>query len=230
MIHPGLPRTAVVPIKGYRLIHTKHPPISVFADVASPEEFDILFEIQEMTNPRLSAEVGNLRLLPRDEWVLGIPGAHYAMAAFTHVNPDGSRFSNGDYGVYYIGDSKDTAIAEIVHHCNRYWRNVPELKFERFEYRCLTTELGGSVFTDLTGLSSEHEYYHPTNYSDAQVLGANLRSARELGVTYRSVRNEGGICWALLTPRTITSIIQSSLHQIIWDSGITSVSLVTPNS
>lgn len=230
MIHPEIPRTAVVPIKGYRLIHTKYPPISVFADVASPEEFDILFEIQELTNPRLSAEVGNLHLLPRDEWVLGIPGASYAMAAFTHVNPEGSRFSNGDYGVYYIGDSKDTAIAEITHHCNRYWRNVPELKFERFEYRCLATELEGSIFADITSLPSEHEYYHPTDYSDAQVFGANLRSVREIGVTYRSVRNEGGICWALLTPRTITSIIQCSLHQIIWDNGITSVSLVTPIS
>lgn len=229
MTHPEIPRTAVVPIKGYRLIHTKYPPISVFEDVASPEEFDVLFEIQEMTNPRLLDEVGNLHLLPRDEWVLGIPGAHYAMAAFTHVNPDGSRFSNGDYGVYYIGDSKATAIAEVTYHCNRYWQNVPDLKFERFEYRCLATELSGSAFADITGLPNGHEYYYPADYREAQVFGANLRTAREIGVTYRSVRNAGGICWALLTPRTITSVVQSSLHQIIWDSGITSVGTVTPN-
>ncbi|CFR02590.1 RES domain [Yersinia frederiksenii] len=227
MIYPEIARTAVVPIKGYRLIHTKYPPISIFADVANPEEFDILFEIQEITNPRLSNEVGNLNLLSREEWVLGIPGAHYAMAAFTHVNPDGSRFSNGDYGVYYIGDSKDTAIAEVRYHCERYWQNVPELKFECFEYRCLATELGGAVFVDVTSLPDEHDYYHPTNYREAQVFGAGLRSARETGVTYRSVRHSGGVCWGLFTPKMITSIIPSSLHQIIWDKGIVSVSQVT---
>lgn len=41
MIQDGIPRTAVVPIKGYRLIHTKYPTIDIFDDVASPEEFDI---------------------------------------------------------------------------------------------------------------------------------------------------------------------------------------------
>lgn len=227
MMHPELPRTEVVPIKGYRLIHAKYPPISVFADIASPEQFDILFAIQQITNPRLANEVGNLNLLAREEWVLGIPGAHYAMAAFTHVNPDGSRFSNGDYGVYYLGDSKDTAIAEVTYHCERYWRNVPELKFERFEYRCLVTELSGAIFADITGLPDEHAYYHPTDYREAQMLGADLRSARETGVTYRSVRSPGGICWGLFTPRAIASIIQSSLHQIIWDRGVVSVNQVT---
>jgi hypothetical protein len=227
MIHPEIPRTALVPIKGYRLIHTKYPAIDVFVDVANPEEFDILFEIQEITNPRLTQEVGNLNLLPREEWVLGIPGAHYAMAAFTHVNPDGGRFSNGDYGVYYIGDSKDTAIAEVTYHCERYWLNVPELKFERFEYRCLITDLSDSTFADITGLPAEHAYYHPTDYNAAQTFGAALRGAREIGVTYRSVRYPDGICWGLFTPRTITSIIQCSLHQIIWNHGIVSVNQVT---
>lgn len=230
MIQGGIPRTAVVPIKGYRLIHTKYPTIDIFDDVASPDEFDILFEIQEITNPRLANEVGNLGLLPRSEWVLGIPGANYAMAAFTHVNPEGSRFSNGEYGVYYIGDSKDTAISEIKYHCERYWRNVPELKFERFEYRCLATEMAGAVFADITGLPDSHPYYHPTDYQPAQEFGAQLRASNEIGVTYRSVRNPGGICWGLFTPRLITSIIPSSLHQIIWDRGIISVSQVTPAS
>ncbi len=230
MIHPEIPRTAVVPLKGYRLLHTKYPAIYVFEDVATPGAFDVLYEIQKLTNPRLTQEVGNLALLPRKEWVLGIRGAHYAMAAFTHVNPDGSRFSNGDYGVYYLGDSKETALAEIVYHCHLYWHNVPDLKFERFEYRCLETELEGCAFADITGLPDSHPWYHPTDYREPQQFGARLRVAGETGVTYRSVRKPGGICWALLTPKPITSIIQTSLHQIIWDKGIVSIGLVTPVS
>jgi len=227
MTDAEIPRTAQVPLKGYRLLHTKYPAIYVFEDVASPEAFDVLYELQKLTNPRLSSEVGNLNLLPRAEWVLGIRGAHYAMAAFAHVNPDGSRFSNGDFGIYYLGDSQETALAEIVYHCQHYWQNVPELKFERFEYRCLETELGHTAFADITGLPGAHPYYHPTDYREPQLLGARLRIAGETGVTYRSVRRHGGICWALLTPKPITSIIQSSLHQIIWDKGIVSVSQVT---
>lgn len=227
MSEPGIPRTPVVPLKGYRLLHTKYPAIYVFEDVATPEEFDVLYEIQKLTNPRLTQEVGNLNLLPREEWVLGIRGAHYAMAAFTHVNPDGSRFSNGDFGVYYLGDSKATAQAEVVYHCQRYWQNVPDLKFERFEYRCLETELGGCAFADITGLPAQHPYYHPTDYHAPQQFGARLRVAGDTGVTYRSVRYPQGICWALLTPKPIISIIQTSVHQIIWDKGIVSVSQVT---
>lgn len=227
MIDDAIPTTALLPLKGYRLLHTKYPAIYVFEDVASPEAFDVLYELQKLTNPRLSAEVGNLNLLPREEWVLGIRGAHYAMAAFTHVNPDGSRFSNGDFGIYYLGDSQETALAEIVYHCQHYWQNVPELKFERFEYRCLETELGSAAFADITGLPDTHPWYHPTDYSEPQQLGARLRVDGVTGITYRSVRRPAGICWALLTPKPITSIIQSSLHQVIWDKGIVSVSQVT---
>ncbi|VTP69274.1 Uncharacterised protein [Leclercia adecarboxylata] len=61
-------------------------------------------------------------------------------------------------------------------------------------------------------------------------MALGCASRGETGVTYRSVRKPGGICWALLTPKPITSIIQTSLHQIIWDKGIVSIGLVTPVS
>ena len=38
------------------------------------------------------------------------------MAAFTHLNPQGSRFSDGSYGVFYCARSRDTAIAETRYH------------------------------------------------------------------------------------------------------------------
>ena len=31
------------------------------------------------------------------------------MAAFTHLNPEGSRFSDGSYGVYYAAHTLATA-------------------------------------------------------------------------------------------------------------------------
>ena len=42
------------------------------------------------------------------------------MAAFTHLNPQGSRFSDGSYGVFYAGKERATAIAETRYHHGRF--------------------------------------------------------------------------------------------------------------
>jgi hypothetical protein len=91
-------------IKSYRLINSKFPPISLFDDVADASEFESLYALQALTNPRLKNEVGDLQLIPRTEIPFGIHGCSYATAPFTHVNPDGSRFSDGSFGVLYVAD------------------------------------------------------------------------------------------------------------------------------
>ena len=48
------------------------------------------------------------------------------MAAFTHLNPEGSRFSDGSYGVYYAAHSLETAIAEVSHHRGVFLRRTHE--------------------------------------------------------------------------------------------------------
>ena len=60
-------------------------------------------------------ELGELHARAPEERVSG-PGATPVMAAFTHLNPEGSRFSDGTYGVYYAAHSLETAIAEVSHH------------------------------------------------------------------------------------------------------------------
>src|SRR5271166_6622855 len=71
--------------------------------------------LEQLTNPRVRDEVGDIALVPPDERVSG-PGASYVMAAFTHVNPKGSRFGDGSFGVYYAAAALETAIAETVCH------------------------------------------------------------------------------------------------------------------
>ena len=48
------------------------------------------------------------------------------MAAFTHLNPEGSRFSDGTFGVYYCAQELDTALAEVRHHRRRLMRRTEE--------------------------------------------------------------------------------------------------------
>jgi hypothetical protein len=33
--------------------------------------------------------------VPREDWLVGLPGGSYVMAAFTHLNPEGARFTTG---------------------------------------------------------------------------------------------------------------------------------------
>ena len=42
------------------------------------------------------------------------------MAAFTHLNPEGSRFSDGSWGVFYAAHSVATAVEETVYHRERF--------------------------------------------------------------------------------------------------------------
>ena len=106
----SLSNTHFIKQRCYRLIPSKFPPIHLFEDVASDEDFAALFAIQALTNPRIQDDIGDLSLIPEGERLFAVPGCGFVMAAFTHVNPDGSRFSNGDYGIYYASESLDTAI------------------------------------------------------------------------------------------------------------------------
>lgn len=52
-------------------------------------------------------------------------------AAFTHLNPNGSRFSDGSYGVYYAAREQETAIYETVYHAERFLRDSREAPIEQ---------------------------------------------------------------------------------------------------
>ncbi|KPA88529.1 RES family NAD+ phosphorylase [Pseudomonas fuscovaginae] len=210
-------------IKSYRLVNSKFPPIALFDDVANADEFDILYQVQALTNPRLQNEVGTINLIPLSEIPFGITGCSYATAPFTHVNPDGSRFGDGSFGMLYLADTMDTAIAEVRHHQEAYWSKVQGLNYERFVFRGLTCQFDEVGVLDATVLPMTHPIYAPDDYSASRALGRDVKKAKASGLRYRSVRSPGNTCWALTTPRHVASIIQSSHYEMIWNKQITSV-------
>ena len=212
--------------RGYRLVNLKFPPIDLFDDVADASEFQALFQIQALTNPRLQNEVGRLELVALAEIPFGIPGCSYATAPFTHVNPTGSRFSDGSYGVLYLADILDTAIAEVRHHQQRYWTNVIGLSYDRFVFRglsCRFIEAGGR---DATGVPLADPIYDSDDYGHSQALGRAAKREGCEGLRYNSVRSPGNHCWALLTPRHVSSVIQNAHFEMIWNGEITSVNRI----
>ncbi|MFN2362299.1 MAG: RES family NAD+ phosphorylase [Marinobacter sp.] len=204
-------------LTGYRLVNSKFPPISLFDDVADEAEFEALYELQAMTSPRLQTELGNLNLVKKEEIPFGIPGCSYATGPFTHVNPDGSRFSDGQYGVLYLGDSFETAIAEVAYHQSRYWRGVHGLDYDRLVFRGLKCKAGQTELHDANTISPDNPIYDPDSYATSQVFGRRLYRAGSEGLRYHSVRKPGATCWGLFTPRHVRSVIQSAHYEFIWN-------------
>ncbi len=204
-------------LTGYRLINSKFPPISLFDDVADEDEFEALYELQAMTNPRLQTELGNLNLVRKEDIPFGIPGCSYATGPFTHVNPEGSRFSDGQYGVLYMGDSMDTAIAEVAYHQSRYWQGVHGLDYDRLVFRGLKCKVGQAELHDATVIPFEDPIYDASSYAASRVFGRELYQAGSEGLQYHSVRKPGATCWGLFTPRHVRSVVQSAHFEFIWN-------------
>lgn len=209
--------------QAHRLVNSKFPPIDLFDDVADAQEFETLYQIQALTNPRLLNEVGRLELIPREDIPFGIVGCAYATAPFTHVNPAGSRFSDGAFGVLYLADTVETAVAEVRYHQQRYWAGVVNLNYERFVFRSLFCHFRETGSVDATALRLSDAIYAPDDYSDSQQLGRALKREGVAGLRYHSVRAPGNHCWALLTPRHVSSIQQTAHFEMIWNGEITSV-------
>lgn len=217
---PVLPASTV---RAYRLVHSKFPPIAIFDDVANEAEFEQLYALQALTNPRMLSQAGSLELLPRDQIPYGIQGCSYAAAPFTHVNPEGSRFSDGSFGVLYVADSMDTAIAEVRYHQQAYWSRLPDLRYERFVFRGLTTRFNEAGALDALSIARTDPIYAPDDYSASRTLGRSAMAAAATGLRYHSVRQPEGVCWGLLTPKQVKSVVQTAHYEMIWSGEIAAV-------
>lgn len=198
----------------YRLIPSRFPPVSLFDRVARPEELDAVHALQALTNPRLRQELGQIQLVPPAERVVG-EGSTPVMAAFCHLNPEGSRFSDGSWGVYYAAESLDTAVAEVSHHRARFLAATAEPAVE-MDLRAYVA----SVVQPLHDLrpASWRAMHDPHSYAAPQRLARQLRDAQSWGLAYRSVRREGGLCVALLRPRALQLPVQQGAHvSLHWD-------------
>ena len=125
------------------------------------------------------------------------------MAAFTHLNPDGSRFSDGICGVFYAARDLDTAIAETKHHRERFMSATGQGRME-LDMRVYLVDLDGDLH-DLRGRSdSRPSVYHGNDYT----AGRHLREVGWNGIAYDSVRRAGGECVAVFWPRLVSNARQ----------------------
>lgn len=201
----------------YRLVNGKYPPIHIFDDVADQGDFEALYAVQAITNPRLQLQIGELHRVAPECRPWGIPGCHYALAPFVHLNPQGSRFSDGDYGVFYCAGQMATAIAETRYHQERYFQCVSGLKYDRVVMRGLKVRFTAVLHNIHQPYRDDDHWYHPDDYRGARRLGRALFETSQNGLAYTSVRRAGALCFALLSPHLIESVLPASHYEYIWD-------------
>jgi hypothetical protein len=218
---------ATVPIRriswrpSYRLIASRYPTVGLYDRVADPADLDVVFAIEQLANPRIRDQIGELALVRPDERVSG-PGATPVMAAFTHLNPEGSRFSDGSYGVYYAAHSLETAIAEVSHHRAVFLRRTDEPAID-IDLRLVTANVEAELHDLLEpGVAANESTRFASvldadDYGPSQSLGRRLRAAGSWGIRYPSVRHAGGECVGILRPRALRHAKAAAHLALHWD-------------
>jgi len=199
----------------YRLIASRYPTVSLYDDIADPADLEVVFAIEALTNPRIRDQLGQLQLVPPEERVSGA-GSTAIMAAFTHLNPEGSRFSDGSYGVYYAAQDLDTAVTEVSHHRALFLSRTAEAPID-IDLRLITAPLDAPLH-DLRKLrASAPTVYDPADYGAGRALGRELRAGGSWGVLYHSVRHRGGLCAGLFRPRALKPAREAAHIALHWD-------------
>jgi hypothetical protein len=199
----------------FRIISSRFPPIHLFERVAAAADWEALYWLESLTNPRLRDEVGDIELVPPQDRVFG-PGASVIMAPFTHLNPEGSRFADDTFGAFYAAASLDTAIAETRYHREVFLRatHQPSTELDMRTYLC---DVAAS-FHDIRGKKDElRDVYDPDSYAASQKLARMLKRAGSNGVVYDSVRHAEGQCLAVYRPRLVQNCRQGTHLRYIWD-------------
>ncbi len=196
----------------FRLVPSRFPPVGPWDRIASPDDFEALAEIESLTNARIRDELGALATIPRERRVSGA-GTTPIMAAFTHLNPEGSRFSDGSYGVFYAALELETAIRETVFHRERFLARTRE-PAQQVQMRCYVS----SLRRPLHDIRGGHPKLHAADsYSASQAFARDLRAQNSNGIAYDSVRRAGGQCIAAFWPDVVAPCSQGKHYAYCWD-------------
>ena len=200
----------------FRLVPSRYPPISIFERIADPDDWDLLYQLEELTNPRLRQEAGQVSLVPTERRVTG-PGATIVMAPFTHASTKRpTRFSAGAYGVYYAGHKFETALREVAYHMGRFYRSTADVPHEEV-FRTYKGSID-SIMHDLRkGDWSAFLDPDPANYRRPQELGRRLREAGSNGIVYPSVRHAKGECIAAFWPDVVAIPVPTKHVVLKWN-------------
>ena len=198
----------------YRIVPSRFPPIDLFESLVDPEELEILFEIESMTNDRLRDKVGEISLVAPLDRLTG-PGASPVMAAFTHIDQP-SRFTDGSYGIYYAGLSEYTSIMETKFHKEQFLMMTHEEPC-KIEMRCYVGTLDCSLHDIRDDTYQEYQSKDVNTYPLCQTLAVSLIDGGSEGLYYNSARDPDGECIAAFKPTSVGYVHQGKHYEYVWN-------------
>ena len=197
----------------FRIIRSIFPPIHLFEDIADPRDWEALASVEAKTNPRLRFEIGDLGKVPPARRVSG-PGASFVMAPFVHCSPlRPGRFTDGTYGIYYAGDREEVALAETIHHHQKFMRCTDEAPGWTSDFRVLV----GNIDRHLEDVNAVSDVLDRDDYTASQIEGRALRTAGSDGLVWESVRMQGGQCIAAFWPDVVSIPVQGRHYGYHWN-------------
>lgn len=202
-----------------RIVPTRHPSVYLYDRVADAADFDALYALEALTNDRVRDEVGAVQLVAPEDRVFG-PGSGPIMAAFTHVNPAGSRFSDGTWGMFYAARERATAVAETAYHHARFLAATHEGPMH-LPMRLYHVAIDARLHDLRPGRDAPDAVpaavFDADDYAAARALGRVLHGRGSAGVVYRSVRHAGGQCAGLFKPRGAKACLHAAILLYAWD-------------
>jgi hypothetical protein len=198
----------------YRIVPSRFPPVSLFDRITEAGDLEAVFAIEAMTNDRIRQEVGDISLVPVEDRTVG-PGSTPIMAAFTHLNPEGTRFTDSTYGAFYGSLTVDTGIAETKYHREQFLAATEAGRPIDVDMRVYLARLNGELHDVRDG--APPTIYDPNDYSDGQALGRRLKAQGSNGIIFDSIRDEGGTCVAVFRPRLLSDCRQERHLTYQWD-------------
>jgi len=206
----------------HRLIPCKYTPdgSSVLIFIAdNGQHLQDLFDLDHATNDRLWAENDLLPGITGHELVFGVQNYRVINGAFTHANPQGSRFNGSDRGAWYAGFELETAQAEIIFHKTREYIEINRFD-DSVSYDDYLADFSGE-FHDIRDSEGFRKYLDPNSYVASQRLSEDLLKAGSLGVVYPSVRRRDGTCIACFRPAAVGNVRKHDRYAFTWAGRIT---------
>ena len=174
-----------------RLVPSRYPVAGLLDRVADPGDLDALFELEGWTNDRISAEVGLLHTIPRDEWVTGRPMASVVMAAFCHPRREaaGSRPATAARGTRRARSRRRSPSP-----CITARRSCARSARSKRACRCACTWLISARASTTSGVRGvrRRRCTIRNRYAVSQEFGRQVLESGGNGIVYRSVRDPRG--------------------------------------
>ena len=211
------PLTDLRQLDTVRLIPARYsfPDTSVLTRIApDAATLAVVFDLDNATNDRLTAEANLLPGIGIDELVFGVPHYRIINAAFCHAHPLGARFNGPDRGAWYAGFSIDTALAEVIFHKTVALAEVNWFH-DDISYDAYLADLA-SEFHDLRDQPDDIAWLSPDSYVASQALAERLLNAGSAGVIYPSVRHPGGTCIACFRPAIVAHVRKFRRLRLVW--------------